>query len=354
MKLNRFFSLLIFTVLFLGIFVPSGFPHAGEDHGPKVGDAVAATGPVTLTSETIKNLGIETADAKIEPLQRTLKMVATIEPLPEHHAKISARFEGRVIEIVARLGQEVKKGDVLLKLDPITIGNPPVLLRSPIHGYVTMQNSVVGQTFTTDTVLVEVANYQQVLAKGVTFENPDLNAIKVGASARVIVDIYPNQTFQGTVQRVDAGIERETHTFDVFALLENQDLKLKPNLQASLYVGLGEAQEVLSVPKRAVLGDIGNTFVFVQEKDTFEKRPVVLGIQAGDRVEILEGVFPDEKVVVQGNYQLQFASGKPKAAAVDHHDEASGHSGRWWKWSLGLLLIGFMWIVIRRLLKRGL
>lgn len=341
-------------ILFLTVgFTFSAYPHAGEDHGPKVGDAGATTGPITLAVEAVKNLGIQSVEAKIEPLQATLSMVARIEPLPEKDARITARFEGRVLEILAKIGETVKVGQPLLKLDPRQIGNPPVTLRSPIDGAITAQNLTIGQTFSADTVLMEVSDNHKMLARGTTYENSDLGKIKVGQEARVVADIFPGETFIGKVQRLDVGIERESRTFEVFALLDNDDLKLKPNLQASMHVGLGDSQEVLSVPARALLGDTGNYFVFVQDKETFEKRAVVLGIKAGDRVEILEGIFPGEQVVVQGNYQLQFAKGKPKPATSDTHAASSPkQSGKWWKWLLGIVVIVFGVVIISKLFRR--
>lgn len=340
-------------IFFLTIgFTFAVYSHEGEDHGPKVGDTGAATGPITLAPEAIKNLEVQSVEAKIEPLQKSLSMVARIEPLPEKDARITARFEGRVLEILAKIGETVKVGQPLLKLDPRQIGNPPVTLRSPIDGAVTAQNLTLGQTFSADTVLMEVSDNHKMLVRGITYENPDLGKIKVGQEARVVVDILPGETFVGKVQRMDIGIERETRTFEIFVLINNGNLKLRPNLQASMHLGLGESQEVLSVPARSLVGDIGNYFVFVQDKDTFEKRSVVLGLKAGDRVEILEGVFPGEQVVVQGNYQLQFAKGQPKPAATDAHAVPAKQSGKWWKWILGGMAIVFIVVIISRLLRR--
>lgn len=340
--------LLIFT---LG-FVISAYPHAGEDHGPKVGDSGSSTGPIMLSAEAIKNLGVQSVEAKIEPLQKSLSMVARIEPLPEKDARISARFEGRVIEILAKIGETVKIGQPLLKLDPRQIGNPPVILRSPIDGSITAQNLTIGQTFSADTVLMEVSDNHKMLSRGITYESIELSQIKVGQEARILVDIFPGETFTGKVQRMDVGIERESRTFEVFVLVDNDNLKLKPNLQASMYIGLGEAQEVLSVPARALIGDIGNYFVFVQDKEIFEKRPVILGLRAGDRVEILEGVFPGEQVVVQGNYQLQYAKGKPKSTSTENHVEPAKQPLPWWKWIMGtVVIVVAIWIVLK--LRRG-
>ncbi|MFY8268949.1 MAG: hypothetical protein ACOVLK_06065 [Terrimicrobiaceae bacterium] len=48
------------------------------------------------------------------------------------------------------------------------------------------------------------------------------------------------------------------------------------------------------------------------------------GIRSGDLVEIIEGVLPGEKVVVVGNYQLQYVtSGAGSAADTEAH---AGHS----------------------------
>jgi hypothetical protein len=98
-------------------------------------------------------------------------------------------------------------------------------------------------------------------------------------------------------------------------------------MQATVLVAIGEAQEALAVPDRAVLGDVGNLFVFVRDGNTFERRNVVLGIRSGEMIEITEGVLPGEQVVTQGHYQLQFATADAKktAAAADEHGPA-GHS----------------------------
>lgn len=294
--------------LFILSSVNSLWAHEGHDHTPAPGQSAVVSGPITLSEETIKNLGVESLEVNLAPLQRSLAMVARIEPLPEKHAQISAKFEGRVLEIMAKLGEKVVKGQPLLKLDPVMIGNPPVTLRSPMDGFVIRQNLTLGLGFTPETVLVEVADYHQVLAKGTTYESADLTEIKVGQFAKVKVDVYPNEIFTGMVQSVDVGLESEGRTFEVYVLLVNADLKLRPNMQASLALGLGEAVEGLAVPQRALLGDTGNYFIFVQSGQDFEKRQVVLGIKSGDQVEILEGLFPGERVVTQGNYQLQYAS----------------------------------------------
>ena len=331
--------------------------HEGHVHGPGETEAVQ-TGPVVLTDEAIKNLGVQTVAATVAPLQRTIGMIGRIEGLPERLAKIAPRAEGRVAEILVKLGDRVAAGQPVLRFEPRTVGNPPVVLTSPIAGFVVRQEASLGQALNPDTVLMEVADYSQVLARGMTFESPDLSLIKPGQNATVRLDVFRDRTFQGKVQRLDVGLERESRTFEVYVLLDNPELQLRPNMQASVSIAIGDPQEVLAVPQRAVLGDLGNLFVFVRDGNSFERRNVVIGIKSGDQVEIVEGVLPGDNVVTEGHYQLQFATGakKEEPAADEHghsHDEGAkgalaGKHLPGWAWGVGGLVLGALIMALMR------
>ena len=318
---------LLFAALAL-ISTSTVFAHEGHVHGPESGEDAVVSGPIELTTETIRNLGIETVEANPAPLQRSLRLTAKIEGLPERQAKISPRSDGRVAEIFVKLGDRVTTGQPLIRFEPLTVGNPPVILKSPINGFVVRQDASIGQALTPETVLMEVADYSQVLARASTFETPDLSAIKVGQPAQVKLPVFGAEVFEGKVQRLDVALEKDTGTFEIYVLLENPELKLRPNMQATAMIGVGEAQEALAVPARAVLGDLGNYFVFVQtEEKQFERRNVVVGMRAGDQVEIVEGVLPGDKVVTNGNYQLQFAATAKKPGEAEKAPAEAGHEG---------------------------
>jgi len=289
------------------------FAHEGHDHAPQPGGASGnMSGPVELSDTAIANLGVETVEATIVELQPSVQLVAQVEPLPEKVAQITARFDGTVGEILVKLGEPVKTGQPLIRLVPRTIGNPEVMVKSPLAGAVTKVNVTLGQAFSPDTVLMVVGDYSNVLARGIAYENPEVLALKIGDPATLTVDVFPGHPFAGVIQRSDVGLESDSKSFEVYSLIDNHDGQLRPNLLGQLSVGIGKAQAVLAVPEKAILGDLGNLFAFVREGNTFEKRPVRLGIKTGGQVEILDGIFPGEQVVTRGNYQLQYASGVPK------------------------------------------
>lgn len=299
-----------FALLVLAAWASLLSAHEGHDHGPKIGDA-AVVGPVVLTNLARQNLGVQIVEADIVSLQHTTTLLARVQVIPERTARISSRVEGQVTGVHVRIGQSVMKGDALVTIQPLTIDTPSLVLKAPLGGVVMVQNAMIGLPFTPETVLVELADLNQVHVRGVAYENADLSAVREGTPVSVQLDFLGGKLLAGSVERIAPALDPETRTFEIYALVENPELLLKPNLQGSMYVGIGEESMGISVPSRAVLGGIGNLFVFVEtEPNTFERRPVSIGIRLAEQVEILEGVLPGDKVVVRGNYQLQFAAAK--------------------------------------------
>lgn len=70
-------------------------------------------------------------------------------------------------------------------------------------------------------------------------------------------------------------------------------------------IPVGEAREVLSVPKDALVQGSGGWTVFVAADDQAQPRPVTLGVPLGDRYEVISGLAPGDLVVVRGNERLR-------------------------------------------------
>ncbi len=69
------------------------------------------------------------------------------------------------------------------------------------------------------------------------------------------------------------------------------------------------ATDRLAIPRSAVIDDDGRTVVYVQiSGESFERRPVELGVLDGPWVEVLRGLDPDERVVSEGAYLVKLAS----------------------------------------------
>jgi cobalt-zinc-cadmium efflux system membrane fusion protein len=294
--------------------------HEGHDDTTALtGEAAPAGAPLTLSPETIANLDVKTATAAMKPLPDTLSMPATVSLLPERQAQVTTRFDGRIQEIKVKIGEDVQKGQELIIVEPVQIGTNVITYRSPMTGRVMQQNVVVGQAVTFQTSLIDLADIRQVLLKGAVYETPDLARLKVGQQVTASIGIYPNQSFEGKIEKIDAGPAADSRAMHVYALFDNAAGLLKPNLRGTMNVTLNDMDEkqTVVIPLSAVLENNGVSFVFVRDGKTFERREVQLGNKTSSEIEVISGVLPDEEIVTQGNYQLQYL--KPTTKQPEAH-----------------------------------
>ena len=71
---------------------------------------------------------------------------------------------------------------------------------------------------------------------------------------------------------------------------------------------LFRSKDVLTVPREAIVDTGAEQHVFVATGDRFEPRPVTLGVQLADRVEITSGLNQGERIVAAGVFLLDSES----------------------------------------------
>lgn len=306
------------TVLLFSLLLASpAFAHGGHDDAPGETAAPATSGSIKLSDTVIKNLGIQTSPATLAPIGKAVELNASVEYLPESYANVAARANGSVTKLMIQLGDTVKKGQPIAVFQPVFIGNEPVTLYAPIAGDIVKLNAVIGQALTPETPVAAVVDTSKVLVKGIAYASTDIGALKIGQKIRFTA-IGQDKPFEGEIQRLSRSLEAESRTYAIYAIVDNPDHALLENTAGTMSVVLGEETEALTIPSKAVLGELGDYFIFVREGDSFERRAVALGQKYGDMVEILDGVLPDEDVVTVGNYQLQYA--KPATGSAPTKD----------------------------------
>ena len=358
--MNKFLCFIL-----LAIAIPfRALPHEGHNKAPGQGGEAPVSGPIAITAEAKKNLALVVEEAQLRRLEKTFMVFGKIEAIPNRTAAVSSRIPGRVTDLKIAENETVKKGQVLVEVESRQIGDPPprVQLVAPMNGTVMDRHVVLGDTVEPDKHLLEIADLSEVYAEGQIFEG-QVAWVKVGQKVRVSVESYPTNIFTGTVDLIGGALDPESRTLKVWVRIPNPDASLRPNMRTRLNIVTAEADTVVTVPHSAVLGDAGHFFIFVQsdtDELVYERKPVVLGMKDDRYWEIVEGVFPSDKVVTLGNYQLQYVTTrKPVAkptgesagtnAPVATHDEAktagSEHSGAaispliWMGVALGVLLL---------------
>ena len=116
-------------------------------------------------------------------------------------------------------------------------------------------------------------------------------------------------------------IDEQTRAARAVFEVDNRSGELRLGMQANLRLGSGEKKNVLLVPKESVLDNEGKKIVYVlRTGEEFERRDVVVGDEYGNKVAVLSGVKPGERVVTQGAYQLKLQELRPANAGAHTHE----------------------------------
>ena len=371
-SLTKLASLAAAALLLAGA-TPQVFAHAGHDKAPGEEGESATAGPIAITAEAKTNLALKVEEAELRKLEKTFMVIGQIEAIPSRSAAVSSRISGRVVDIKATEGETVKKGQPLIEVESRQVGNPPprVQYEAPIDGIITHRDVLLNDSVEPDKHLLEIVDMSEVYAEGQIFEG-QVARVKTGQKVRINVESFPGETFTGTVDLIGGSLEPETRTLKVWVRVPNPEGRLRPNMRATLHIVTDEAESVTAIPHSAVLGEAGHYFVFVQsdtDELVYERRLVVVGMKDDRYSEIVEGVFPSDKVVTLGNYQLQYVTTRKPAAkptgasagtngpAASHDEPGLSHARAMtspWLWmgvALGILLLVNALILLFR--KRG-
>lgn len=224
----------------------------------------------------------------------------------EHRAELKASEDGlRVMGLTEDDLEGLRRGSQ--RRAP---GSLPV--RAPIAGTIIEKHAVAGETVEPGADLMLLADLSTVWVWASVHAQDLAHLIEAEKRGQVAVEIavtaFPGRRFDGVLTYVGATMSEETRTVKVRATVENPDRALRPGMfcDAAIRLGDGEGENVLAVPRNAVLSDEGKLFVFkLWMDDFFVRQDVRTGREFYGMVELLEGLHPGETFVAEGAFLLK-------------------------------------------------
>lgn len=168
-------------------------------------------------------------------------------------------------------------------------------IKSPISGVVTARNFEDGDLFASMPIL-HIMQIDKLKVMANVSEQYFTN-VKVGDKVTIEVDIFPGETFEGSVSRINPALDARTRTFSVEITIPNSSLKLRPGMYARATFNMGSRQSVM-IPDQALQKQTGSSerYVFVIENGVANYRFVTDGRRVGDKIEIIEGVKAGDEI----------------------------------------------------------
>jgi Cu(I)/Ag(I) efflux system membrane fusion protein len=177
---------------------------------------------------------------------------------------------------------------------------------APNGGVVVRRGISVGTAVDPSTELLTVADLSRVWILAEVPE-ADIAAIRVGTRARLEFPASGRAAFGARVEFVYPMLTERTRTLRVRLGAANENGMLRPGLYgAAVFETPGRT--TLTVPRDAIVDTGLQQHVFVAAGDSFEPRPVTVGVRLADRVEILDGLAPGEQIVAAGVFLLDSES----------------------------------------------
>jgi RND family efflux transporter MFP subunit len=131
----------------------------------------------------------------------------------------------------------------------------------------------------------------------------EIEKIRIGQKCLVRISTRPGEIFYGEVYSKNLAADPLSKTFKVEIKVENPDMKIKAGVYADISIEYVRHEGVYLLPLSALLS--GDKEVMVDENGVARKRAVTVGLSDDSRFEVASGLQPDERVIVEGNYDLK-------------------------------------------------
>ena len=187
-------------------------------------------------------------------------------------------------------------------------------LYSPLDGIVTradVKNTGVNITAATVFTVTDPSS----LDFEMDVDEADIGNVKEGQNVQVVLDSYPNETLNLTINSVDFVTHKTTTGGDAYTvkanlIKDNSNYKYRVGMNRNSEIILDQRANVVYVPLSSIFD---NNEVYVKTNGKYKKKALKLGLENDTDVEVLEGLKKGEQVVVdpalvqpQGGFKLPF------------------------------------------------
>jgi len=184
-----------------------------------------------------------------------------------------------------------------LNLDRTTV-------RAPIDGVVSLRNVRQGDRVMASVHLFSMVNLDNIIAT-VHVPERELSVIKKGQLTYLTSDYLDDKRFEGYVKRISPVVNPETGTFKVTIGLDLDHEGLRPGMFVNAFIVTQTNDNALILNKDAIVYDGNKRFVFVVKDSLAYKLPVEVGFEDASRIEIINGISDTADVIIVGQNGLR-------------------------------------------------
>jgi len=270
-------------------------------------------GRTNVDASSAAAAGIVSASVAAGSLSETIETSGVLRPDATAEARVVARFAGVVRSIDVRLGDRVRQGQTLATIDSnLSLSSYPLI--APISGTVAAIHSELGGSVDGDTV-VTLINAQKLRADLLLY-GLEAQRVEIGAAVEV-ENLSDGSRAKGRISQLSPALDVATQSIAAQVTFSAGADSWRPGAAVRAQITLKEFPVAIRLPRSALQNYRGATVVFFREGNVFEARPVRLGRQNRDYVEVLAGLSAGQEVVVAQSFLVK-ADIEKSSAAHEH------------------------------------
>lgn len=287
---------------------------------------------------------VTTAVVSRKQIENYIKINGNV--VAETEISVYPDIAGKVSRILVRVGEYVKKGQVVATVDPSLPGSSYVEspVKATISGTVTDVVAELGQSVTQSIPIVEIGSLDNLQVETFVPER-FIGNMAIGKRAELTFDPYPSKTFEARLVEMSPVLDAEARTLEITLSFEDPENLVKAGMFAEIKLITEVRKNAVTVPSECVVRRDGSSVVFVLDSHavlgeesarsdggaqaeqapsaenapleestppfeylTVTQRAVKAGISVDGVTEIIEGLEPGETVVSRGQTLLENGS----------------------------------------------
>ena len=173
------------------------------------------------------------------------------------------------------------------------------VIRAPFTSRITERFITVGQHLRPGDELFTVADYDPLVAR-IYLPERDVYELEEGREVRITPAAGTELSFTGRIRQIAPVVDTATGTVKVTVEAVNAPAGVRPGAFVAIDIVRERHAGALLLPRESVIRELRTAHVFITEDNVAVKRPVTLGIEEGELVEVLTGVAEGDAVVTAG------------------------------------------------------
>lgn len=268
-------------------------------------------GRTTISAEATEAGGVKAEPAGPATIDETLDLPGRIVLQPQGRAEVRAWYPGRIIEMTKTIGQPVRQGDVLVRIEASDTLRT-YQITAPISGVIVERNANVGDVATQAIYVIADPTALQA-----TFFAFPRDAERLREGQPVDIRSLGGQRAQSTIKMLLPNADPTTQTVSVAADLPNPEGTWRPGMAVEGTITVASNKVPLAVRTRALQRFRDFTVVYAKVDNTYEVRMLKLGRRTPEWTEVLEGLEPGEAYVSDNAFLIR-ADIEKSGASHDH------------------------------------